>query len=226
MIKVYPVEIRGFRSLSEIISFVDKGIVWYESYLKDYNESLGELLREQGGNSEELEKKLRERGLAKKEAQKKGGKKKGATTSDEWFNYKDLLFSAEKQCKAEIFFEAVDKFKNRLDRLKETKNLLSEIQKNGLGSDIAYLVYLVEGVPEKIIIEPEGKIPPKVKIEMFMSTSPESLAIRRESAKQKEQMIEAEKVTEDKQNINTVTSTGSPSEQSQPEVKQQATSNT
>ncbi|MBS7615326.1 hypothetical protein KEJ18_06330 [Candidatus Bathyarchaeota archaeon] len=226
MIKIYPVEIRSFRSLSEIISFVDKGIVWYESYLKDYNESLGELLREQGGNPEELEKKLREKGLAKKETAKKGGKKKGATTSDEWFNYKNLLFSAEKQCKAEIFFEAIDKFKNRLEGLKETKNLLGELQKNGLGSDIAYWVYLVEGVPEKIIIEPAGKIPPKVKIEMFMSTSPESLAIMQESVKQKEPLIDAEKLPEDKQNINTVMPTGRLSEQSQPEAQQQATSNT
>lgn len=201
MIKIYPVEIRSFRSLSEIISFVDKGILWYESYLKDYNESLGELLREQGGNPEELEKKLRERGLAKKETAKKGGKKKGSTTSGEWFNYKDLLFSAEKQCKAEIFFEAVDKFKNRLDRLKETRNLLSELQKNGLGSDIAYLVYLVEGIPEKIIIEPAGKIPPKVKVEMFMSTSMESFANMQESAKQKKPLNEAAKPAEVKQNM-------------------------
>ncbi len=225
MIKIYPVEIRSFRSLSEIISFVDKGILWYESYLKDYNESLGELLREQGGNPEELEKKLRERGLAKKETAKKGGKKKGSTTSDEWFNYKDLLFSAEKQCKAEIFFEAVDKFKNRLDRLKETRNLLSELQKNGLGSDIAYLVYLVEGVPEKIIIEPAGKIPPKVKVEMFMSTSMESFANMQESAKQKKPLNEAAKPAEVKQNTDTVMSNGS-AEQSQLEASQQAASST
>jgi len=219
--KVFPVEIRSFRSLGDIVSFVDKGIVWYEGYLKDYNESLGVLLREQGGNPEELEKQLREKGLAKQTSTKKGGKKKGTATSDEWYNYKGLLFSAEKQCKAEIFFEAVDKFKNRLERLKETKNLLGELQKSGLGSDITYSVYLVEGAPEKIIIEPAGKMPPKIKVEMFLSTSMESIAAMQETLKQQEATAkEAEKQADDKHDINTVAPASSQPEQPKPEAKQ------
>jgi len=226
MNKVFPVEIRNFRSLSDIGTYVDKGITWYEGFLKDYNESLGALLREQGGNPEELEKQLREKGLAKQSNVKKGGKKKGAQTSDEWFNYKGLMFSAEKQCKAEIFFEAVDKFKNSLERLKETKNLLEELQKTGLGTDMAYSVYLIEGVPEKIIIEPAGKIPPKFKLEMFLSTSMESIVAMQEALKQQEAVLkEAEKPAEEKPDVNKTAPANSQPEQPKPEAKQEATSN-
>jgi len=226
MNKGFPVEIRNFRTLSDIGAYVDKGILWYEGFLKDYNESLGALLREQGGNSEELEKQLREKGLAKQSNVKKGGKKKGAQTSDEWFNYKGLMFSAEKQCKAEIFFEAVDKFKNSLERLKETKNLLEELQKTGLGTDMAYSVYLIEGVPEKIIIEPAGKIPPKFKLEMFLSTSMESIVAMQEALKQQEAVLkEAEKPAEEKPDVNKTAPANSQPEQPKPEAKQEATSN-
>jgi len=226
MNKVFPVEIRNVRSLGDIGAYIDKGITWYEGFLKDYNESLGALLREQGGNPEELEKQLREKGLAKQSNVKKGGKKKGAQTSDEWFNYKGLMFSAEKQCKAEIFFEAVDKFKNSLERLKETKNLLEELQKTGLGTDMAYSVYLIEGVPEKIIIEPAGKIPPKFKLEMFLSTSMESIVAMQEALKQQEAVLkEAEKPAEEKPDVNKTAPANSQPEQPKPEAKQEATSN-
>jgi len=95
MNKVFPVEIRYFRTLSDVGAYVDKEITWYESFLKDYNESLGTLLREQGGNPEELEKQLREKGLAKQAGGKKGEKRaarrrelppptSGSTTRGSW----------------------------------------------------------------------------------------------------------------------------------------------
>jgi hypothetical protein len=222
MNKVFPVEIRNFRSLGDIGTYVDKGIMWYKEFLKEYNESLGALLREQGSNPEELEKKLREKGLARQSSGKKGGKKKGAPTSNEWFNYKGLMFSAEKQCKAEIYFEAVDKFKNSLERLKETKNLLEEVQKTGLGIDTVYLAYIVEGVPEKIIIEPAGKIP-KFELKMSLSTSMKSIAPMQEALKQQEATPkEAEKPDEEKSDVNKTALASSQQEQPKPESKQEA----
>lgn len=174
MNRIFPVEIRNFPSLSELSTYIEKGISWYGTFLKGYNENLGELLREQGGNAEELEKRLREKGLARQSGKK--NKKKGASSSEEWFSYKGLMFSAEKQNKAEIFFEAVDKIKTNLERLKETKTLIEELRKIGLGSDLVYSVYFVDGVPEKIFVEPAGKAAPKYKLEMFLSTSMESFA--------------------------------------------------
>jgi len=231
MNKVFPVEIRYFRTLSDVGAYVDKEITWYESFLKDYNESLGTLLREQGGNPEELEKQLREKGLAKqaggKKGEKKGGKKKGAAASDEWFNYKGLMVSAEKQCKAEIFFEAVDKFKTNLERLKEMKGLLDELQKIGLGSDTVYSVYFLEGVPEKVIIEPSGKIPDKFKLDMFLSTSMESIAAMQEALKRQENAPkeEAEKPTEQKADDTKEAPAATQPEQPKPEKKQETASN-
>jgi len=177
-------------------TFIDKGVSWYEGFLKEYNEHLGSLLREQGSNNEELEKILREKGLARKG--KKKGKKSGASASEDWYSFKGLMLSAERQNKAEIYFEAVDKLKNSLERLKETKTLIDELRNIGLGQDLIYSVYFVEGVPEKIFIEPAENGMPKYKLEMFLSTSMESTATMEEAAEDKETSEESNSDEEDK----------------------------
>ena len=91
---------------------------------------------------------------------------------------------------------------------------------------MAYSVYLIEGVPEKIIIEPAGKIPPKFKLEMFLSTSMESIVAMQEALKQQEAVLkEAEKPAEEKPDVNKTAPANSQPEQPKPEAKQEATSN-
>ena len=181
MKRAVPVEIRNFESLKDLSIFVDDGISWYERFLKEYNERLGDLLREQGSSSEELSKRLREKGLTRQSKKKK----KSEASSEDWFSFRGLMFSAEKQNKAEIFFEAVDKTKKSLESLKETKTLIGELQNIGLGPDLVYSVYFADGVPEKIFVEPAGNVAPKFKFQMFLSTSPESLAAMEENAEEK-----------------------------------------
>jgi len=170
MIGVLPVEIRDFPSLSELSEFLDREITWYETLFKEYSERLGSLLREQGFSSEEIEKILREGGLTRQTSGKKG--KKGKKSSSEgWFSFKGLLFSADKQGKAEILFESVDKIEETIKRMKEARTLIEDLQKTGFGHGLAYSVYLVDGVPEKIFVQKAENATRKYKLELFLSTS-------------------------------------------------------
>ncbi len=181
MSKILPLEIRFFHSLAELGSFIDGGIAWYEAFLEEYNQRLGELLRDQkGATNEEVLKKISEKGLAQpKQQQKKKGKgeKAGSSSSEGWFTYKGLLFSAEKQGKAEILFEAVERIKKAVERLKETKSLAEELQKTGFDADVSFSVYMIEGVPEKVFVEPAANSPPKYSFEMILSAEPDGIRV-------------------------------------------------
>jgi len=170
MIGVLPIEIRDFLSLNELSEFLEKEIAWYENLFKDYSERLGALLREQGLSSEEIEKILREKGLTRRAAKGKG--KKGKSLSSEgWFSFKGLLFSADKQGKAEILFESIENAEKIMEKMKEVRTLIEELQKTGFGPGLAFSVYLVDGVPEKIFVQKAGDASRKYKLELFLSTS-------------------------------------------------------
>ena len=176
--RVLPVEIRDFPSLSELSEFLDKEIAWYETLRKEYSERLGSLLREQGFSSEDVEKILREGGLRQQGTGKKGkkGKKEKDLSSEGWFSFKGLLFSAEKQGKAEILFESIDKIEKAIEKAKETRTLIEELQKTGFGPGLAYSVYLIDGVPEKIFVQKAENAAQKYKLELLLSTSMEPAA--------------------------------------------------
>jgi len=172
MIGVLPLEIRDFLSLNELNEFLEKEIVWYESIFKEYSERLGSLLREQGLSSEEIEKVLQEKGLTRQAAGGKGKKGKGAS-SEGWFSFKGLLFSADKQGKAEILFESIENAEKIIKRMKEVRTLIEELQKTGFGPGLSFSVYLVNGVPEKVFVQKAGDAARKYKLELFLSTSME-----------------------------------------------------
>ena len=157
MSKVFPLEIKDFYSLKELSTFIDEQIRWYEFLLKEYNQRLGSLLREQGTeqNEEELLKKLREKGFNPQEKKRKKGKSRKAEeiTSRNWFTFRNLMLSAVKESMAEIYFEAVEKINNNIEQLKEVKALTEELMKAGLGSDLIYSAYIVDGIPKKIVIQ-------------------------------------------------------------------------
>jgi len=170
MIGVLPIEIRDFLSLNELIEFLEKEIAWYENLFKDYSERLGALLREQGLSSEEIEKILREKGLTRQASKGKG--KKGKNLSSEgWFSFKGLLFSADKQGKVEILFESIENTEKIMEKMKEVRTLIGDLQKTGFGPGLAFSVYLVNGVPEKIFVQKAGDAARKYKLELFLSTS-------------------------------------------------------
>jgi len=179
MIGVLPLEIREFLSLNELSEYIDKGITWYEAILKEYSERLGSLLREQGYSAEEIERILREKGLTRQAAGGKG--KKGKSSSEGWFSYKGLLFSAEKQGQAEILFESIENAEKIIKRMKEARSLVGELQKIGFGLGLAFSVYFVNGVPEKIYVRKAEGAARKYKLKLFLSTSMEPAGAQEEA---------------------------------------------
>jgi len=206
MIGVSPIEIREFLSLNELNEFLEKEIAWYENLFKDYSERLGSLLREQGLSSEEIEKILREKGLTRQAASSKG--KKGKQLPREgWFSFKGLLFSADKQGKAEILFELIENAEKTLTKMKEIRGLIEDLQKTGFGPGLAYSVYLVDGVPEKVFVQKAGDAARKYKLELFLSTSmepavalPADKEIKESSEEENEEALETGKNLEEEQN--------------------------
>jgi len=175
MNKVFPVEIRSFHSIKELDSFVNTYIAWYEGILRDYNQYLGELLRKpDGSQDEELLKKLSENMKQEQETKKqsKKDKKSEPSSSESWFSFKGLMFSANNKSMAEIYFEAIDVVKKNYERLKEVKALIEELQKIGFDTGLVYSIYFVGGVPQKIYIEKESGVRPMYRIEVNLSTAP------------------------------------------------------
>jgi hypothetical protein len=173
MNSILPVEIRSFRSIKELSSFIDIYIGWYEDILKDYNQNLGELLRKPDGTQdEELLKKLSENMQREQEPKKQGKKDKKSepSSSGNWFDFRGLMFSANSKSMAEIFFEAIDVIKKNFERLKEVKALIEEIQKIGFSADLVYSIYFINGIPQKIYIEKESSVKPKYRLEINLST--------------------------------------------------------
>jgi len=199
MIRVLPFEIRDFLSLNDLHEFIEKELAWYENVFKEYSEKLGSLLRDQGFSSEEIEKILRERGLTRQSTGKKGKKGK-ETTSQSWFSYKGLLFSADKQGQAEILFESIENVEKIIKKIKETQALIEELQKIGLGPGLAFSVYLVDGVPEKIFVQKAGDATRKYKLELFLSTSMESADMLHVDSASKETEKISEGENEEKMN--------------------------
>jgi len=170
MIKVLPVEIREFSSINELDEFLEKEIDWYKAILEEYAETLGSLLRGQGLSSEEVEKILKEKGF-NRPASGKGKKGRSASPSEGWFSYKGLLFSADKQGRIEMLFESIEKIENAIDRIKEARTLIEELQKAGFGLGLSFSVYLVNGAPERIFVQKAKSNDQKYKLELFLSTS-------------------------------------------------------
>lgn len=191
MIGVLPLEIREFPSLNELSEYIEKEITWYETLFKEYSEKLGSLLRKHGYSSEEIERILREKGLTRQAAGGKG--KKGKPPSSEgWFSYKGLLFSADKQGQAEILFESIENAEKIISKMKEARSLIEELQKIGFGPGLAFSVYFVNGVPEKIYVRKAEGATRKYRLELFLSTSMEAAPAPQEE-------VEAQKTLEDQE---------------------------
>jgi len=170
MIRVLPFEIREFSSINELDEFLEKEIAWYQAILEEYGRTLGSLLRGQGLSSEEVEKILKEKGFTRP-VSGKGKKGRSASPSEGWFSYKGLLFSADKQGRIEMLFESIEKIENAINKIKEARTLIEELQKAGFGLGLSFSVYLVNGVPERIFVQKAESAAQKYKLELFLSTS-------------------------------------------------------
>ncbi len=149
-------EIRTFYSLKEIRESVEVELDQHRLLLEDYSQWLGTLLRNpESAKDPEWLKKTAELQKVLKAGNRKGTKKeeKNANTVTEWVQFKDVLLSADLLGEAEILFEAVEELKNKVDRLERAKNSIVDLERYGLGKDLLYVVYIHDGVPERIFFK-------------------------------------------------------------------------
>jgi hypothetical protein len=148
-------EIRNFLSLKELGESIEEDIGIYKSASDEYGERLGSLLREneEAHGEEDWFKELsalQKTGKETKSKDKGKGKKKGAKSG--WIQFKDLMLSTEDYGEAQILFAAIEGINSKVAQLEKVRENVEDLKRLGLGEDIIYIVYLNEGIPEKIVL--------------------------------------------------------------------------
>ncbi len=141
---------------------MEKEIEQYKAVSDEYSQWLGSFLRDieaTHGNEEWFKKlaisqKLPQTRRKKEPAGKTGKGEKGrkAHTSSDWISYKDVMLSASEQGEAEVLFDAIDEINTKIDQMGKVRSAIENLEKSALGKDIVYIVYIHNGVPEKIVL--------------------------------------------------------------------------
>jgi len=154
-------EIRSFYSLRDLRETVEKEIEQYKAVSDEYSQWLGSFLRDMEathGNEEWFKKLATLQKLPQAKARReieKGGKRekhKKRGSSSAWISFKDVMLSASEEGEAEILFDAIDEINRKTEQLNKVRGTIENLEKSALGKDIVYIVYLHNGVPEKIVM--------------------------------------------------------------------------
>lgn len=159
MLESLATEIRSFYSLRGLRESIENEIDQYEAVSDEYSQWLGSFLRDMGATyeNEEWFKRLSTfqksvKGKARREREGKREKTKKAGTSTEWISYHDVMLSASEQGEAELLFDAIEEINGKIEQLNKVKGTIENLEKSTLGKDIIYIVYIRNGVPEKIVL--------------------------------------------------------------------------
>ncbi len=161
LLECLATEIRSFYTLRELRETVEKQIGQYKAVGDEYSQWLGSFLRDMEathGNEEWFKKMSVFQKLSqakpKKEAEKGGKDEKSRRTgaSSQWVSFKDIMLSASEQGEAEVLFDAIDEISRKIEQLGKVKGAVENLEKSALGKDIIYIVYVHNGVPEKIVL--------------------------------------------------------------------------
>lgn len=157
-------EIRTFYSLRELHETLEEEINQYKALLDEYSQWLGLFLRDSEAafkdqewfkNLSMLQKTLKAGAKPQKKEKKPG--KKGASSPD-WIPYREIMLCATEQGQAEIVFEAIETINDKIAQLEKIDTTVNELEKSGLGKDITFVVFMRDGVPEKLVLRhKEGK---------------------------------------------------------------------
>ena len=166
-------QILVFESINEMIKFMDDNIHLHRSKLLEYEDEIGQMLRQSGNDtvdekltSERFDNLVHEK-QASTENTKKHNKKiekekkvKSIVTknSTNWRVYSDIQIYTDIPNKGvtEIYFEAVNELKvilEKFDKIKETLSQITTIELNNM----FYMVYVKNGIPEKLVLLPQQK---------------------------------------------------------------------
>jgi len=154
----FGTEVRSFYSLQELRQIVEEEINQYRSMAEEYSQWLGLFLRDSEVASKDqewfknissMQKSLK---AGKKPLNKEKKPSKKQSVSSDWVPFKELMISATESGEAEVLFEAIEEIYAKMDKLEKAKSALEELEKSGLGKGITYIVFLRDGVPEKIAL--------------------------------------------------------------------------
>lgn len=169
-------EIRSFHSLKELREKVNEAATQYKALVEDYSQWLGSLLRDSLSNNSEWMKNMPSmKGKAKIEKKAKKEKGKKLENSKDWLPFREVMLCASEVGEAEILFEAIEEINRKIDRLEKVKTSLEDIEKAGLGKDIQYMVFIRDGVPERIVLrhKKDARFAEKFKYAMDFSVAQE-----------------------------------------------------
>ncbi|MGD8505613.1 MAG: hypothetical protein PVF15_02990 [Candidatus Bathyarchaeota archaeon] len=153
-------EIRSFYSLRDLRETIEEEISQHEIVADEYSQWLGSFLRdmeETHGNEEwfknllTFQKSLQGKAKATRRKEGKKGKKKASASTD-WISYKSVMLSATERGEAEMLFDAIEEINKKIEQLNKVKDAIENLEKSTLGKDIIYIVYINNGVPEKIVL--------------------------------------------------------------------------
>lgn len=143
-------EIRSFYSLKELDESIEQGINFYKAVVEEYSQRLGSFLRRLETTHGDQE------WLKKMSALQKGkGKKLGLSSN--WVAFKDIMLCTDERGEAEMLFEAMDEMNKKITRLAKIRNAIGDLKRLGLGSDVLYIAYIRDEVPEKIVLRKKGE---------------------------------------------------------------------
>lgn len=173
-------EIRSFHTLKEIREKLNESITQYKTLVEDYSQWLGSLLRDSLANNTEWMKNmqnLQKKTKGEKKTPRKNEKKRGSPleNSYEWLHFREVLLCASELGEAEILFEAIEEINKKIDKLEKVKTSIDDIEKAGLGKDIQYIVFIRDGIPEKIVLrhKKDARFAEKFKYTMDFSVAQE-----------------------------------------------------
>ena len=154
-------EVRTFYSLRELCEAIEEEIKKYSAIVEEYSQWLGLFLRgaEAANNDKEwyknlsaMQKTIKAKGRTQKTEKKQEKNRKQESIAADWTSYRDVMLSASEQGQAEIVFQAIEEINSKIDKLEKAKNTFAELEKSGLGKDITFIVFLHDGVPEKLVL--------------------------------------------------------------------------
>jgi hypothetical protein len=149
-------EIRSFNSIKEITEVLDGELEQYRSMAEEYSQWLGSLMRDSEGlkkNDEQIrELKALQKGKQKEKSKKGKSKSRKKLGSNNWVQFKDIVLSASELSEAEILFEAVESITEKISHLEKVKSSVEQLENSRLGNELIYIIYINNGVPEKIVL--------------------------------------------------------------------------
>jgi hypothetical protein len=157
-------EIRTFSSLKELSEFLMEQIAQYKGLLEDYSQWLGVLLRdfESSHKDEEWFKKstAMQKALhaqSKKPPEATKGKKSAKSKEENscWVQIGEIAISYTEQGQTEILFEAIEKMKDKIQKIEAFGGAAQQLSRLGLGTTVNYVVYVDEDIPKKIVLKPK-----------------------------------------------------------------------